>query len=73
MSPARKKAVAEEAQAEKTERVALAYPFTDSDGKAHEADSEVDLPRETAVEMIHYGRARAVATEAAASDGSQEG
>ena len=69
MSP-RKRVAAIDAPAEDTVRVALAYPLTTADGEEHKADSEVDLPREQAVELIHYGRARAATTEAA--DGSQE-
>jgi len=49
-----------------TRKVELAYPYTDADGKNHEADSTVDLPDETAVELVNYGRARWPETKAAA-------
>lgn len=39
-------------------KVELAYPFTGADGTNHRADSTVDLPDETAIELVSYGRAR---------------
>lgn len=41
-----------------TIKVTLAYPYTDSDGKGHRADTTLSLPREDAKNLIHAGRAR---------------
>lgn len=41
-------------------KVEFAYPYTDKAGSNHNADATASLPREEAVELIHYGRARAV-------------
>ena len=41
-------------------KVEFAYPYVDKAGKNHNADASASLPREEAVELIHYGRARAV-------------
>jgi hypothetical protein len=43
-----------------TVKVEFAYPYTDAAGKNHNADATASLPRGEAVELIHYGRARAV-------------
>lgn len=39
-------------------KVELAYPFQGPDGVNRKADSTVDLPDETAIELVAYGRAR---------------
>ena len=52
-------------------KVEFAYPYTDKAGSNHNADATASLPREEAVELIHYGRARAV-TEAPKANASKE-
>ena len=53
-------------------RVEFAYPYTDKAGKNHNADATASLPREEAVELIHYGRARAVTETAPAANATKE-
>ena len=40
-------------------KVEFAYPYTDAAGKHHNADATASLPREEALNLIHFGRARA--------------
>jgi hypothetical protein len=53
-------------------KVTLAYPYTDADGKAHDADSSLDLPEHEAVRLLDAGRARTADASTTAETGTSK-
>ena len=53
-------------------KVILAYPYTDADGKTHDADTSPDLPVDVAVRLLDAGRARTAGASTTAKRGTSK-